>query len=312
MIKYFKMKKVISGLLIISVLSIFFASCLKDKGVEDHKYGITPPGDQPPGIGFPEATVALNARAVDLADTPQVINFPLINLDAENPAPQDIHVNLIQNDALIDDYNTNNPSSPLTLLPASAYSISSLKVVILKGTRSVKLQINIPNAKILDVSQTYGLAFSISSVDESGYTIPANFKNVLVAIAIKNPYDGIYSVTGESVRGGDPSLTGPFGPFEKTFVTAGATAVQWIGAVYWAHQASQLPAGYEPKVTIDPITNKIIDISSPNGAIVPTTTYDQHYDPATRTLYFQFTYGGGPTGPSARLFTEVATYLRPR
>ncbi len=302
------MKKIILFGLILSVVSVF-SSCLKDKGFEDHKYGITDPGKQPQGIGFPEATVALNAEAVDLADTLQVINFPLINLNAENPAPQDIHVNLAVNDALIDDYNTNNPSSPLTPLPTNAYSISSLKVAILKGTRSVKLQINIPDATLLDASQTYALAFTITSVDESGYTIASNLKNVLVAVAIKNPYDGIYSVTGESLRAGDPDLTGPFGPFEKTFVTAGATAVQWQGAVYWAHQASQLPGGYEPKVTIDPVTNKITDISSPNGAISATTTYDQHYDPATRTLYFQFTYGGGPT---SRLFTEVATYLRPR
>lgn len=303
------MKKIILFAIFISLTTFFLIGCLKDKDFENHKFGLTDPGNQPPGIGFPEASVALNSSALNFVDTPQTINFPLINLDAKDPAPSDIHVTLIQNPSLITDYNTNNPSAGLIPLPTSAYTIPSLKLTIKQGTRNVTLKITIPNAKTLDLTKTYALAFTISSVDETGYIIPSNYKNVILAVAIKNIYDGVYSIKGSALRAGDAVLSGPTGPFERSFVTAGATAVQWQGGVPWANgSGSQLPAGYEPKLTIDPVTNMITSITSASG-ISATSTYNQRYDPATKTFYFQFTYGGGP---SSRLFTDTAKYVRPR
>jgi hypothetical protein len=144
-------------------------------------------------------------------------------------------------------------------------------------------------------------------------------KTIIVQILIKNRFDGVYEVTGTALRivngAPDAALTGPITPYEVDYATSGANSVQHEGSFHWANWTSSggssLPGGYEPSVDFDPTTLTVASVSSSNGAISNQTgtPYAQYYDPATKKMYYEFTWGAGPT---ARLMTIEATYLRAR
>lgn len=162
------------------------------------------------------------------------------------------------------------------------------------------------NGKKWDLSKRYALGFTVT--DGGTYTLTTGKLDILALLSIKNKYEGIYEVRGAALRAGDPVLSGPVGPMERAFGTAGPTSIQWEGQVPWANGGgSALPGGYEPKITLDEATNKLT-ISSPAG-IIADPAYDQHYDPATKTFYIQFTWGAGP---ASRLHTDTLIYKRPK
>jgi hypothetical protein len=79
--------------------------------------------------------------------------------------------------------------------------------------------------------------------------------------------------------------------------------------VPWANGGgSNLPGGYEPIITVDPTTNKI-SLKSSGGTISANPSYDNRYDPATKTFYISFTWGAGVT---ARLHTDTLVYKKAR
>jgi hypothetical protein len=310
----------------IFIITLFFAAaaslltgCLKDKGFEDQEYGINDPDTQPPGVGFPLGSKT-NAFGLDVSASTQVINdMVYVNLLSGNAAPSAINVALVDNSTtLIANYNTANEltgTDAILPLPTSIYNFAT-SLTIPGGSRNVQVPLNVTNTTALDPNRSYAVGISISTVD-GGYKIASNLDDLLIIFSIKNRLDGIYEVTGAALRAADPVLTGPVGPIERILSTSGANSVQWEGQVPWANGGgSALPAGYEPNITVDPVTNLITSLTSTagttlTGPIVRTdligTTH--RYDPATKTLYFEFTYGGGPT---SRLFTFKARWLRPR
>ena len=68
------MKKIISSTLILAALAVSFTGCLKDKGFENHTYGINDPDTQPPGVGFPKAVASKVTIGVELDPNPQTVN----------------------------------------------------------------------------------------------------------------------------------------------------------------------------------------------------------------------------------------------
>jgi hypothetical protein len=300
----------INKIMIGSVILMVTAGCIKDKGFDSHQYGLKSPDASPVGVGFPESKNEINVSAIDNINTSQSIEVSLVNLLSDVPLSHDVHVRLALLPSMITDYNENN-SPDIVALPENAYSIPSLVVTIPKGQRTAFLKLDFADAKNdLDISKTYGLGLTIESVEENGIVVASNQKNILVGVSIKNAWDGVYSHTSHIIRGGDAAKTGWAAPYERAFATAGATTVKWMGTVLWADN-TQVAPGYEPIITIDETTNKVT-ITSSNGAVSEVALYDNRYDPASKTFYLQWTYGAGPTGPSARRFTDTAVYLRPR
>ena len=204
----------------------------------------------------------------------------------------------------------------MLVLPAALYNVA-LSLTIPAGGRNVQVPINVSSTISLDATRTYAIGLNLTTVD-GGYKIADNMKNLFILFNIKNRLDGHYEIKGAALRFGDAALTGDVGTYEVDFETFGANAVQWkVGSpVYWGSQASQLPGGFEPLITVNPTTNLITSISSASGIYMTTPVIrtdiigsTQRYDPATKTLFFEFSYGGGP---SSRLFTMKAKYLRPR
>jgi hypothetical protein len=315
------MKKIILASALFAALGLTMTSCLKDKGFENGEYGLNGVTDRP-GVGFPEAAKAINPFSVNAISTSQTINAPLVNLLADKPAAQDVHVVLAYNNALVTAYNTANGTS-LIIPTAAQYTISSLTITIPAGQRFASVPIVIPNASTLSLTNTYALGFKIVSVD-GGYNIASNMQNVLVSISVKNAYDGIYSqVSGFVQRYSGPGapvsdgLTGPLGPSlpDVYMFTSGPTAVDphdgtGLGVgITWAN--GQGVAGIDGlKFTIDPGTNLVSPTSSTNATLVPFAGHPNTYDPALKRLSVSFRWVS--TAPAFREYWNIFQYEGPR
>lgn len=278
------MKNIFIPSLFAAMIFIAGTGCIKDKGFENNEYGINDPDNSPAGIGFPEAVNVINIKGVNFVTTPQTINDPLVNLESGKPAPKDLHITLVANPSLVAAYNSDPNNSPLTALAANLYNIPTLKITIPAGKTFGSIAINIPNASLLSTSETYGFGFSIATIDEPGYIIASNLKNILVAINVKNRYDGVYKL---KVRMTAPNNDRPTVNVATTWswggnismITTGANTVKlfddWGYGIY-IHPIQTNTGGYsgfgstEPKFTFDLTTNKLTAASNdfvnpPNG-----------------------------------------------
>lgn len=304
------MKKIMISSALLAATFIF-SGCLKDKGFENHEYGINSPEASPPGVGFPWATASdVNITSIEVKTSPQTITVPTITLAADQPAPQDIHVNLTANQALVAAYNADHPGSPLTTFPAGAYSIPSLKVTIPKGQRMGALNITIPTTNGLSFSDIYGLGFTISSVDEPGYKIAENMKNVVIGINVANQYAGTYNTSGYFFHPSAPRAMQDI----KDLGTKSATAcIAPLGDLYGANYYFD----FEVSPT-NTLTNWVargatppapgsgfytMDVPNPAGVTYPVSappgtapwvhsTYNNTYVPATKTFWMHYGYSG--------------------
>ncbi len=312
------MKKILLSASLFTSLALLLTSCLKDKGFDNNTYGINSPGTQPPGVGFPLSSKT-QAFGLNVSASNQTVDgYVYVAIESGQPASSDVHLTLTNTTtAGVAAYNTTNGlsgSSAVLELPAALYNVA-LTMTIPAGSRNIQVPINVTNTTSLDPNRSYAVEFNIASVD-GGYTIASNMRKLFILFSIKNRLDGHYEITGAALRAGDAVFTGDVGGYERDLATAGANSVQWVGSVFWGGQLSQLPGGYEPLITVDPATNLITSVGSVSGIYMtaPIVRTDiigtsQRYDPGNKTLYFEFSYGGGPT---SRLFSLKARYLGPR
>lgn len=229
-----------------------------------------------------------------------------VSYSGKDVAPEDITVKLKVDTGVLGKYNREN-STKFEVPATSVFSYPNT-VVIKKGTRQTTVKAIINNNNDFNYNKTYAIPLKIESTTLG--LISGNFGGTLYSFGIRNIYDGVYSVKGAAWRN-DPTsnLQGPVGPIERNFTSAGLTTVQWSGTVPWANgSGSNLPGGYEPTITLDPVTNKVT-ITSPGGTLSNNPGYDNRYDPATKTFYISFTWGAGVT---ARLHTDTIVFVKPR
>ena len=311
------MRKVLRSFLFISLLSLVVLSC--EKGSEPF-----PPvkSQEKPSISLPDGNNLITA-ALDISNT--VVTAELLEIRRDATSPADLNrvqtVKIAKSNSVLSDLSgaevTELPRDIYQNHPDNPFDGQFWTVTFQPGEFVKFLKINLKTIDLVALGRRVGLGFQLASAD-NGAVLSASQNQVAVELGSKNKYDGIYEITGAALREADPLLTGSFGPYERTLVTTGANSVQWIGQVLWANGSnSALPAGYEPEITVDPVTNLITLLRSPNGLISMTNPVvrtdilngtQQRYDPASKTLYFEFTY----TTPTNRLFSFKAKYLRPR
>ena len=322
------MKKLLSTSLLLASMAVAFTGCLKDKGFENHTYGINDPDSQPPGVGFPKAASAKNSVGVDLSTTSQSVNgLVFVNLESGSPASSDVHITLVVDDAIRVAYNNANGTSILAL-PASAYSVP-LTLTIPAGQRFVSVPLTLPNTSVLNPNNTYGLGLRIASVD-GGYKIAENLSRLFIEIGLKNKYDGVYDLRGVHNR---TPYTFPF-QTEVEMWTTGPSSV----AMFWPDGGDfGQPIGVAPGVvnwygnavspnftftyydaTKDLCTNVNVHV----GAAVtlamvtldntpdmnPDGPIENRYENGPKKMYLTFQYNSN----NLRRFYDTLTYLRPR
>ncbi len=291
------------GLYLLTMIGM--TSCLKDKDYENYKYGSYGAGNSKAGIGFPESENIINNIALENIDTEQEFEVALINLLSASPATTDIRITVETDLSVIEEYNDVNEGD-LVPLPNGSYFFETVELTIPKGSRTVQMNLKFADAfNRLDLTKNYGLGLKISTVDPSGIVISENRRRLLIGVNIKNQYDGVYDMKGYTLREGDPGKTGNFAGVEMSLLTAGLHVLDFGALQNWA-DLTGVGIG-EPRITVNPITNKVTITSS--GRAVNLPGYDSRYDPATRTFYLGFTWGGGP---SSRVAIDTLQFLRTR
>lgn len=299
----------------IAPMALLFTSCLKSHNSEllDDKGSIvTAIADVGPNNG--ERVVTLNALPAT-----ETLDFITLRVYAPGNAKPSgpVHVKL-----------ATTAASGYDPLPVSGYSLQ-LDYDIPAGTNELVVPITLVKPS-LDLSKNYGIQVSIASVSQG--VIAENDKTMVVAFAIKNAYDGVYSLrfkhTGWLAYGIADGVPGTY-PLDISVVTAGSASVTidagppfydllpgFTGDAVNITGATAFGAT-TPKFIFDPVTNALTNVINttpddgrgrfllPNPAV--TTS---RYDPSTKKIYASFimTQIGRPN----QIFYDTLTYLRPR
>jgi len=314
------MKNIINkAFLALALLSFTLTGCLKDKGFENYQYGINDPDTQPPGVGFPFAAKAMNGYGLDVSGSPQTVaELTFLNLNAGNPAPADITINLaIKSTELISAYNTANGTNIQVLTP-TLYTMPTT-VTIPAGARNVTVPLVITSTLSLNPNIAYGIAIQITSAS-GNYIVAENLKNLLIQFSIKNKYDGVYNLTGYHNR-----VPYTF-PYQTTMhmVTSGPNAVYFfwplVGGV--GHPIGIGPNNalswygpvVAPVVVFNTSTNLVTNVFGSDPAGPPITMFTgagsrlSKWAPATRNMTVDWNYNNNPL----RAFFDDLQYLRAR
>ncbi|MBS7564372.1 DUF1735 domain-containing protein [Mucilaginibacter sp. Bleaf8] len=197
------MKK-FTKILTLALLSLSFASCLKDKAYDDFKTGINQEAAESyKVINIPSTNTSLavsgtyplvvndgsdgNPITYRPATTPVTLTVP-VHLSAKDVASEELNVTLAvdQDDAKINAYNaTVAAASRYTRMPADKYTLSNGGVAkIPAGSRDGSITVTF-TPSTLTPGGRYIIPVSITNVDKSGYTISGNQGYRLILAVIR-------------------------------------------------------------------------------------------------------------------------------
>lgn len=303
-----------SLLLLLSMVSLAMASCLKDKGFENGEYGAIRGTEGKEFVTIPKAARKTNPMALESKAGEQTIKLFTVAYDYVDPAGSDITATVKVNNDLV---TAADPD--VVILPASVYSVPNNTITVSAGGRiSNEFAFNI-NTSTLDPTKKYGIGFTLESVSKSGVSIPDNMKNVVFVFALKNKYDGVYTLKGYHNRV-------PYNyPYETEIhmVTTGPNSVifYWPEAESEGHPIGVGPGSMSwygpaisPVVVFDPATDLVTDVynNPPNPTVITmftgTGSRVSKYDPATKSITVDWNYNGNPE----RAFFDDLTYIGPR
>ena len=324
--------------ILVSVLVVIFGatSCKKtpvpvqatDKGENIVKFIVDLSGgaDSANGIGH----VLYN---LDITDQPQVIE--VVDLRRDLASNADLNKPLTVT-VKLDPGVASTYDSQLEPLADNTYSFNEgvtrvgndLIVKFAAGEFAKTISITIPTtATNFDFSNRYALGFNIASVDGAAKIAGDSYlRNLAYEFGLKNPYDGVYQVSGTFFHPTNAALVGPFGtpstggPLECDLITIGSSSVKRdYGApvgesvIVFNSTSGGLTyfSGVKMRFAVNPATNQVTVYAAPDPGLVAAdpTPNNSTYNPGTRT--FTLNYGWTSTGGQRRI-TEVLQYLRPR
>jgi hypothetical protein len=302
----------------LSSLALVFTSCLKDKNIDDQKYGTKGLGDSRLVL-FPSArtTTTLVSSAKDTT-----FRLVTVRLAEANPAAEDIQVTLVPNNALV-------TGGGYSVAPASAYTLSGLTVTIPKGEREGYVNITTKTSNL--AASTYGFGFTISAISNPAYTISATGKDFLAVLPVKNKYDGKYTMTGTIVDVAAATITAKPNAQVQLWTVDGSTVVMYNSGAAFSSQVTLFPiysggsesayGGFMPVFFFDANDNIIKvenNFGQPNPANTRSAVIDptgiNKYDPATKTIKVKFFMDQPSLVPSGHRasFDMTLVYTGPR
>jgi len=190
-----------------------------------------------------------------------------------------------------DAYAADTNRIALEVLPTTAYAFVNTTATIPAGKRLGTIAINFYSDKI-DLTKSYALPISIKTAT-NGVVVSSNYSTKIVAVKIKNIYEGIYTAIG--------TFTHPInGPRkinrQKTLQTVnGNTVSTEFGDLGGAGWTMSLVVNADNTVTLIPTG------SSNKGA---TQFGVNQYDPIKKTFTLNYQYSGGG---GFRVINEVLT-----
>lgn len=286
-------------LLIIAIFStVLLSSCLKSDdpfGFNDDKGSIV--------IEIFDRSYYGDLKVIALEAAPPTETFDLIELrmyaPRSNKPSGDVQVTLELVPGLV-------AAHGLTELPAGSFTLPNLTVTIPKAGGIFTLPLTV-NKALLDLSQVYGIAFKIVSVSEGIISDLSN--EITVALIIKNEYHADYTVTGYFFHPSAPraisgtkeistvgaircqAQVGDLGGWNFQFDVAGTNLTNW-GSANGSTPPAPPGSGFMSSDNPGAIDYSAAAPNNPGVAPWVHSTYNNTYDPATKTFWMHYGYNG--------------------
>ncbi|HEY6502985.1 MAG TPA: DUF1735 domain-containing protein [Chitinophagaceae bacterium] len=252
-----------------------------------------------------------NLVTVDITD----IRF-MIRSDVQNNATVKITIS----PSVVSDYNNENGTS-YVMVPVTGFSLESDQFTLSPGERNQKVRIRI---KPSDVA-TGENAIGISIAEVNGGEVSQIAGTLVIALSVKNKYDGVYRLEGAFYH---PTASPGYDPFviNVEMHTTGLNSVKMFVPDFGGYFHPGLFGGVlsafgaqEPEYTVNETTNAVTVQNAFPGAVTFYTMapgFNSRYDPAAKIIYAKFGYNYNP-GPvfnpaTNREWTDKLIYLGPR
>ncbi len=152
-------------------------------------------------FGFVSESDNTNTKIVSLHKE-ESVGYMSLSMGGSNPISRDVTINIVEDESLIDDYNSANFDTDVSKyaipMPKSKYDISSYKCVIKAGESLGTIPVNI-RPEGLSPDSTYFIPVRVDNYD--GYEMNPEKGTLLMKIAFKNRWAAStgtgYSMTGK-------------------------------------------------------------------------------------------------------------------
>lgn len=301
------------------LLGIVWTSCL-----DDSKYALDPSTSNNI-IEFLDSSVPTSPSGaiypVYTSTTEIVPQFQVelpVSFSGPNANSQDIELTLGVDPTALAAYNKQMDDDlgggTYAMMPDDYYSFTTTTVTIPKGQTKAMISVTVFPDKF-DLTKNFAVPIRI--VSASNGIISAHFSVAVVAVVVKNKYDGIYDVIGGSIIRN--SATGPDAVLGGAYVTGLTMELSTINgntcafAPQWK-DGSAVGGIAATKVAISETAdidgNFPVTITSSNASLKNTPATINSYNPVTKTFVMSFDWGAAP---NTRIVSGLTLkYKKPR
>ncbi|HEU4555818.1 MAG TPA: DUF1735 domain-containing protein [Chitinophaga sp.] len=316
----------------LAMMALAFTSCLKDHVALDPGQSNNVVEFENTGSVVSPVDAVVPRFSVDLGSLGEgdsaKINLNL-SYSGADMAPSDITVTLEVDTDALNAYNADQ-GTDYVAPPASVFRLPS-SAVIKSGTQKIQVQATIIRSSDFDFDANYALPLKIASVSTG--IISGNFGKALYSFAVRNSYDGVYTVTGDMVDYTNGTLWGYY-PVEAKLITYTGNSVAYYDDTYahtYGHRIKSGPAGgpftdsyygnfspvfyFDAAGNITSVTNyygKDAGATKRNAELDPTGVNKLTWDADGKVAYFEVSYFMTENGAVRCSFKEKLTYKSPR
>lgn len=283
----------------VAFLGIIMAGCL-----EDDKYALDPAGTNNI-IEFYDMSVPTNPAGavypVWTSTTEIVPDFTFeqtISYSGPNGNSSDIELTLAVDPFALEEYNTQMVEElgggTYEMMPDTYYSFDDVTATIPAGETRVNISITVFPEEF-DLTKNFALPIRIVSASKG--VLSAHFSVAILAVVIKNKYDGVYeildgSITRNSATGPDPALGGDYvDGLTVDWATINGNSCGW--APLWKEGSGVGGIGGTNTV-IDEGTNLTTTTATGNATMKNTPATINEYFPDDKQFILNFDWGNAP------------------
>jgi hypothetical protein len=284
-------------LIVITFLAgtLMFNSCLKDKLNSDWTSSLS-------GKMYAEfVNYGLTSFTINNLPAAQQVKI-FVNIATDAVPTSDITLTVAVDAAALAAYNTANGTS-LVLCPG----ITPTPITIKKGTRNTYYYISLSGADKLSLTTAYAIPLTITAAT-GGVMIAANKQTTIIQVPVANIYEGSYNLSYYVLRNVPPidaALSGNYRNMPWKLSTSGANSVTFWKTQLWGDGKTGI-SGIGPwMLTINTTTNALTVTDATNALVTVNPAYNNRYDPAKKTFYFQVSWGAGL---NSRAATDTLVY----
>jgi len=317
------MKHIIKNALPLLAVMVVFTSCLKDHLAMDPaqsnnviEFANTGTNASPAGAVYPRFSSDLGSLVTGDSATFNVN----LSYSGANMAPSDITVTLEVDTAALRIYNKDQ-GTKYVAPPETIYHIART-AVIKKGTQVLQLKAAIINNSDFNFNVNYALPLKIASVSTG--EISGNYGTALFSFAVRNVYDGIYTMSGTMTDQANAAITGYY-PLDMNLITySGNSIALWDPNVAknYGHPIHNGAAGnyygsfspiffFDASGNITSVTNEYGQLSGASkrsAELDPTGINKITFGTGGQILYFEVSYIMTQNGSPRTYFNEKFTY----